>query len=97
MKVKVRNLKSPKTGREVPNQFIIGLGAECVMFQSYNVVVAKKEKNQIILDENYWDYSRTTLKYLKIFLNDWCLLNINSKKDIEKLIKENKIKLDNLN
>ena len=44
------------------------------------------------LDENYWDYSRTTLKYLKVFLGTQ-----KSKKEIEKDIKTGVYKTANLN
>ena len=37
-------------------------------FFSYGTLIAKKENNKIYLDSKYWDYSQTTLKYLKMFL-----------------------------
>ena len=96
MKVKVRNMVSPRTGRPVANQFIIEVNG-VVYFQSYETIIAKKEKGEITIDENYWDYSKTTLKYLKEFLRDECRLMVWNKKDIEKLIRDGIIKLDDLN
>ena len=51
-----------------PNHCTIRLG-HGIFFQSYDSVCAFRNNNgQIILYED-WDYSRTTLKYLKEFLN----------------------------
>ena len=55
-------------GNKVPNQFLINHGS-IMVFQSYNSAIAKKENGVITLDPDYWDYSVTTLRYLKIFLN----------------------------
>jgi hypothetical protein len=68
-KVKVENMQSPN-GNDVPNQFLIYTD-ECVYFQSYSSVIAFKPKEgKIKLDENKWDYSKTTGKYLNIFLRE---------------------------
>ena len=37
-------------------------------FQSYDVIVAKKSKGKTILDKDYYNYSRTTIKYRNMFL-----------------------------
>ena len=50
------------------NQIIVELENQ-VLFFSYETLIAKKENNKIYLDIRYWNYSKTTLKYLKIFLN----------------------------
>ena len=50
------------------NQIIVELENQ-VLFFSYGTLIAKKEYNKIYLDIRYWNYSTTTLKYLKIFLN----------------------------
>lgn len=81
MKVKVYNLESPRTGNPVANQFVIkqtyklkdGNNATVEFFQSYDSVIAKRVTNgywnvTVTLDPDYWDYSVTTLKYLKQFL-----------------------------
>ena len=66
MKTKVRNMDTP-SGRTAPNQFIIET-AGTTYFQSYASVIAKKENGKVTLDPKYWDYSVTTLRYLKQFL-----------------------------
>ena len=65
--MKISNMFSIN-GNKVPNQFIIENGNKTV-FQSYNTIVAIKENGKVILDSNALEYSNTTLKYLKQFLN----------------------------
>ena len=65
--MKVSNLYS-KNGNKVPNQFIIDNGNK-TLFQSYKTIVAVKENGKVTLDSNALEYSNTTLKYLKQFLN----------------------------
>ena len=65
--MKVSNMYS-NNGKQVPNQFIIENGNKTV-FQSYKTIVAVKENGKVTLDINALDYSATTLKYLKRFLN----------------------------
>lgn len=65
--MKVSNMFS-SNGKQVPNQFIIDNGNKTV-FQSYKTIVAIKENGKVILDSNALEYSATTLKYLKQFLN----------------------------
>ena len=70
MKTKVQNLTSNRSGRPVANQYEITT-KDNYIFQSYNSIIAKvnRRTNQITLDDYYWDYSVTTLRYLKQFLN----------------------------
>lgn len=66
--VRVRNMRSPRTGSPVANQFII-FTAFGDYFQSYESVIACRDnQGQWWLDENKWDYSVTTSKYLNEFL-----------------------------
>ena len=65
--MKVQNMTS-SNGNKVPNQFIIDSGNKTV-FQSYTTIVAVNENGKITLDSNALEYSNTTLKYLKQFLN----------------------------
>ena len=65
--MKVSNMCS-NNGNQVPNQFIIDNGNKTV-FQSYKTIVAVKENGKVTLDSNALEYSNTTLKYLKQFLN----------------------------
>ena len=54
---------------EVKNQVVIHDGDK-IYFQSYNTIIAKKEKGKIFLDAEKWDYSKTTGKYRNLFLNE---------------------------
>ena len=65
--MKIHNMISYRTGRELSNQFIIEDGGK-VYFQSYNTIIAMKENGKITLDTNAENYSRTTSKYLYQFL-----------------------------
>lgn len=85
----VSNMQSAK-GNDVPNQFTIhsDLG---ITFQSYKSIIAFIDNTgKVTLDEYYHNYSRTTIKYLNIFLN----CTTQEKKD---RIKDGTYKLANLN
>lgn len=70
-KIKVTQMNSPKSGHPVANQFLITT-PDGVYFQSYWSLIAFKPygMNKIILDQDKWDYSRTTGKYRNAFLNE---------------------------
>ena len=90
-KISVENMVS-SSGNKIANQFVIWTD-EGKYFQSYNSVIAfipfdKNEKT--ILDEHYWNYSKTTGKYRNDFLNE-------HKADTEKNIKSGEYLLSNLN
>ena len=78
--VKVCNMNSPRSNREVCNQFEIDT-PDGTYFQSYRSIIAFRGSGKIYLDVNKWDYSVTTGKYRNIFLGE-------SKKETEKKIKE---------
>lgn len=84
------------------NQFI-NESDDLVIFQSYDNVIASYDKRSkvLTLDCFYWDYSRTTCKYLYRFINEYCYnifcRDINSKKQVNYLIYNNKILLKDLN
>jgi len=72
--IKVKQLRSATSGRDIPNQFIITT-EDREIFQSYDSIIAVKinmdnEKDYIMLDKTYWDYSRTTGKYRNQFLGE---------------------------
>jgi hypothetical protein len=75
--VKVKQLKS-NSGRNVDNQFIItDTVNNSETFQSYEAIIAIRykseevgEKDFILIDRTYWDYSRTTGKYRNQFLGE---------------------------
>ena len=66
--MKVENMLS-HNGNTIPNQFIIHLPENVTVFQSYKTVIAHNRNGVIVLDKNALEYSATTLKYLKQFLN----------------------------
>lgn len=101
--MKVTNLTSPRSGREVANQFVITdvvndmSGNAVEYFQSYKSIIAKRdcfragvEKRQVWLDVNYWDYSVTTGKYRNMFLGE-------SKAETQRKIDSGEYILTNLN
>lgn len=66
------------------------------MFQSYNTIICEvNEGGNIYLDCEHWNYSRTTVKYLKIFLSDF--VGSLSMDDIKDGLTLGKFKLKNLN
>jgi len=89
--IQVNQMTSPRTGNPVANQFKI-YTKKGVYFQSYDTLIAfKPNEGKLKLDKNYWDYSRTTLKYLYKFTR------YQSKKDTLKAIQDKQIILTNLN
>ena len=99
--MKIRNMQSPN-GNDVPNQFIIeeeghgALGNFIIKqtFQSYSAIIAIRttwpDIERVILDERYWNYSKTTGKYRNIFLGE-------SKAETERKISAGIYRLENLN
>jgi hypothetical protein len=68
---KVYNMKSNNSGRQIPNQFLIVDANHNHYFQSYDTIIAcRTNEGKIYLDENRWDYSKTTGKYRNMFLNE---------------------------
>lgn len=97
----VQNMKSPRTGAKVANQFImtqtggiLGNFIKRETFQSYDSIIVVKtvwqDKTEIELDETYWNYSRTTSKYRNEFLGE-------TTEETKKNIKSGLYKLVNLN
>ena len=71
------------------NQCII-YDENSVSFQSYDQIICKTENGKTYLDENFWDYSKTTGKYRNIFLGE-------TKQETAKKINSGEYKLTNLN
>lgn len=68
--VKVRNMVSNSSGREVANQFLIRT-PEGEYFQSYDTIIALIDiDGRVYLDKDKWDYSTTTGKYRNQFLGE---------------------------
>jgi len=68
--IKVEQMTGSK-GQPVKNQFVIHTD-EGAYFQSYNSIIAwdPHKDTQKLLDETYWNYSRTTSKYRSLFLGE---------------------------
>ena len=66
----VENFKSSKSGLPIANQFRIALQNGIIVFQSYNSIIAVKANGETYLDQNRWNYSRTTSRYRNQFLNE---------------------------
>ena len=67
---KVENFKSNRSGLPIANQFRITLQNGIEVFQSYNSIICVKANGETYLDQNRWNYSRTTSRYRNIFLNE---------------------------
>ena len=82
--MKVRNMTSPKTGREVANQFIIENG-NITLFQSYTSPIIEIDRDNLTITVySDWNYSRTTGKYRNKFLDDEGFYELVNNKDLEK-------------
>jgi len=57
-------------GNLVTNQFIIYDDDGNSFFQSYDSIIVKISNGKIYLDEKTWNYSNTTAKYRRDFLNE---------------------------
>lgn len=86
--MKVTNLRSSQ-GNKVPNQYSIETG-NSIIFQSYDSIIAEVSRGVIYLDPVYYNYSKTTSKYLYMFLNM-------NKKEIQEGLRTGKIQFKNLN
>lgn len=58
---KVTNLASPRSGRDVPNQYEL-IHENGIAFQSYDSLIAVRINGTLYLTD-YHDYSNTTAKY----------------------------------
>jgi len=67
---KVENMLSNRSHKPVANQFKITLQNGTEVFQSYNSIIAVKVNGQTFLDRTCWDYSNTTSRYRKFFLQE---------------------------
>lgn len=74
-------------GNAVANQFIINNGNE-VIFQSYQSKIATYNKvdKTLKLYSYMWDYSNTTRKHFKTFINDFTTFGYDDKSQFLKLI-----------
>ena len=90
--MKISNMTNSR-GNKIANQFIIN-DSEFTAFQSYDSIICKTVfvdgERKVILDPNYWNYSKTTSKYRSQFLGE-------STKETQAKIDSGKYLLENLN
>ena len=65
--MKVQNMINSNS-KTVPDQFII-YNDMATFFQSYDSIIVKLANGNVYLDENKWDWSKTTSKYRNLFLS----------------------------
>lgn len=85
IKVKVEQLENK-------NQFIIYYNdnvkdVHLVAFQSYNTLIAILKGGVLFVNWSYWDYSKTTLKHFKKFVNEYTPFNYENKQQFINLIR----------
>ena len=85
----VENIENGK-GNKVANQFII-TDTNKKVFQSYTtkIVTLDNIKGELVLNSDWWDYSNTTRKYFKQFINEQTLFNYEDKQQWLKEINKN--------
>lgn len=81
---------------EQKNQFVITDRGN-LFFQSYKSLIAKIDKNGKVTLYKDWDYSKTTMRHLYLFLREYSSIDTKYlyKQGIEKLIKNKVIKYIN--
>ena len=72
--LKVYNLRSPRSGKQVINQVVTEVG-NLQIFSSYGSNIAFTKDDMLYLNERYVNFSRTTSKYLNIFVKDIAIFN----------------------
>ena len=88
MSMKVYNMVSPRTGREVANQFVIE-GDGTTTFQSYNSTIAVIDWNEhTVKIGKDWNYSNTTGKYRNSFFDDNHFSDMKDTKSIKRVMKK---------
>ena len=92
-RINVRNLTSPRSGDEVPNQFVVDVMTDKghrSIFKSYSTIIAMTDElGCVTIDKNYRQ-SKTTERYLNQYLG-------NTKPERRKLIEQGIYKLADLN
>lgn len=79
------------------NQFIIEFikpsNFSVICFQSYKTLIAiyDYETKQLLINWKYWDYSKTTLKHLKLFINEYTYFKYDNKQQFLNEIRNNSL------
>lgn len=101
MKINIENLRKVSVENlENKNQFVITYigddGTKYICFQSYKTLIAvytttPEYKHDLIISWQYWDYSKTTLKHLKLFVNQYTDYEYESKQQFLSVLKSGKV------
>ena len=95
--MKVENMTSTKTGKAIPNQFLIR-DKGYLWYQSYKSIVGIiTPDNILLLDKNKWDYSVTTAKYRNAFVATYFSSKYASRDGIKAGVEDGKIIMTELN
>ena len=95
--MKVENMTSVKTGKAIPNQFLIR-DKGYIWFQSYKSTIGiVTPDNILLLDKDKWDYSRTTAKYRNAFVATYFNSKYASRDGIKEGVEAGKIIMTGLN
>lgn len=78
-------------GNAAANQFIIET-KDATYFQSYNSIIAKIDKDNKLTVSSKWDYSKTTMKHLYIFLTNYGYGDCVGAKYMRKAIENGEVK-----
>ena len=89
----VKNFISERTGKAIPNQFIITDGKGTTTFKSYNSIIAEQRGagggyDDVVIFGKDYNYSTTTSKYLNRFLEMIGYKEIANSRDREKAIEK---------
>ena len=89
----VKNFTSERTGKAIPNQFIITDGKGTTTFKSYNSIIAEQRGagggfDDVVIFGKDYNYSTTTSKYLNRFLEMIGYKEIANSRDREKAIEK---------
>lgn len=94
--LRVENMTSPKSGRAVPNQFIIRDDATSrTVFQSYDsmIVTINYRDNTLTIGED-WNYGSTTSTYRNKFFKENGFSGLASTKELTAAINKGKFEDD---
>ena len=101
MKLNIENLTKVKVENfEHKNQFIITYvdneGTKYLCFQSYKTLIAvftttPDYKHELIISWQNWDYSKTTLKHLKWFINRFTGFHYENKQQFITVLKSGQV------
>lgn len=84
----VKNMKSTK-GNLVPNQFLI-FSRDSIWFQSYDTLICRWRKydSTLIMNKEYTLWSKTTNKYLAMFINTYTPFTYKNKANFQRTIQD---------